>query len=602
MISMRIKKFYKKTGRRLHFDAKELVGFNKSKLECYNYHKKGHFAKEYRSKGNQESRRRDAWNSGYKAKDNGTRPGKQEETKSFGKLLMVDGCGTGPIIRSMSRHHDFMAYSSSGSDTEREQLSDAVIEIKAYTQSLKKVEAQLVAHQQNQHWFSDTEDSPVNNRYAEGMHTVPLPMLGSSSDFTSYESNSSEETHESMPETVVNEPTVESQPKVWTDAPIIEEYELDNDDEHSLSLSEIVIFMRNGWPIRRKWETAIKPSAGCNWRPKRHGLSTRSLKNKGIVDSECSRCDNGTEFKIGTSLNLWSKGIKGNKLMPELPLKKPHLELLGEGKNRTLIEAAKTMLVDSFLPNTFWAEAFSTACYVLNRSTKNTELKTSEKSGDQEDQAFLDELKRLKRATGASSTNTVNTASTLVSTASPSGGLSFTHLTNTDQDDSEIHDLEDMADFTNLETIMNVSPIPTSRINFIHPSTQILGDPKSEVQTRSKVNKSSGAHAFKIYEALEDESWVDAMQEELLQFKIQKVWILVDFPHGKKAIGTKWVSVLAQGFRVSSFDLEAYSDNDYAGANLDRKSTTGSCQFLGRRLISWQCKKQTIVATSTIEA
>ncbi|GJZ00579.1 putative ribonuclease H-like domain-containing protein, partial [Tanacetum coccineum] len=53
--------------------------------------------------------------------------------------------------------------------------------------------------------------------------------------------------------------------------------------------------------------------------------------------------------------------------------------------------------------------------------------------------------------------------------------------------------------------------------------------------------------------------------------------------------------------RVSSFDLEAYSDSDYAEANLDRKSTTGGCQFLSRRLISWQCKKQTIVATSTTE-
>ncbi|GJT23763.1 hypothetical protein Tco_0893700 [Tanacetum coccineum] len=42
--------------------------------------------------------------------------------------------------------------------------------------------------------------------------------------------------------------------------------------------------------------------------------------------------------------------------------------------------------------------------------------------------------------------------------------------------------------------------------------------------------------------------------------------------------------------------------SDYRGASLDRKSTTGGCQFLGRRLISWQCKKQTIVANSTIEA
>ncbi|GJV88350.1 putative ribonuclease H-like domain-containing protein, partial [Tanacetum coccineum] len=118
---------------------------------------------------------------------------------------------------------------------------------------------------------------------------------------------------------------------------------------------------------------------------------------------------------------------------------------------------------------------------------------------------------------------------------------------------------------------MNVSPIPTSRINSTHPLTLILGNPQSAIQTRSKVSKSFGAYAFvsymqkqrrnnhkdfqhclfvcflsqnepkKISEALEDESWVDAMQEELLQFKIQKVWILVDFPFGKKAIGTKWV-------------------------------------------------------------
>ncbi|GJR98121.1 putative ribonuclease H-like domain-containing protein [Tanacetum coccineum] len=54
--------------------------------------------------------------------------------------------------------------------------------------------------------------------------------------------------------------------------------------------------------------------------------------------------------------------------------------------------------------------------------------------------------------------------------------------------------------------------------------------------------------------------------------------------------------------RVSLFDLEAYSDSDYAGANLDRKSTTEGYQFLGRRLISWQCKKQTIMATYTTEA
>ncbi|GJZ89064.1 putative ribonuclease H-like domain-containing protein [Tanacetum coccineum] len=54
--------------------------------------------------------------------------------------------------------------------------------------------------------------------------------------------------------------------------------------------------------------------------------------------------------------------------------------------------------------------------------------------------------------------------------------------------------------------------------------------------------------------------------------------------------------------RDSPFEIEAYSNSDYGGASLDKKSTTGGCQFLGRRLISWQCKKQTIVANSTTEA
>ncbi|GKF13181.1 hypothetical protein Tco_0051107, partial [Tanacetum coccineum] len=144
----------------------------------------------------------------------------------------------------------------------------------------------------------------------------------------------------------------------------------------------------------------------------------------------------------------------------------------------------------------------------------------------------------------------------------PSDGI----FTNASYDDEGA-----VADFTNLESTVNVSHIPTSRIHSIHPTTQILRDPKSVVQTKSKVHKSSGAHAFvsyiqkqrrnnhndfqhclfscflsqiepkKISEAFEDESWVDAIQEELLQFKIQEVWILVDLPYGKKEIRTKWV-------------------------------------------------------------
>ncbi|GJS09193.1 putative ribonuclease H-like domain-containing protein [Tanacetum coccineum] len=1401
MISMRMKKFYKKTGRKLQFDAKEPVGFDKTKVECYNCHKTGHFARECRIKGTQDNRRRDAWNSGNK---DGSRTGQKEDSKA---LVTVDGEGVDWTNHSEDEDYALMACNSSDSDTEviscsnkckesyanlkklydaqREQLSDASIEIKAYSQGLKKVEAQLVAHQQGQLWYEqkikfmkiDLDDKTdvltyhkkllaeaqkekedlkakvekwhnssknlskllntqmsANDKFGLGYgdhrydgilsyenevlqsvfmnkkrpnvevddykftygpkHTQPSESESQSSEFDTCKSNISTEPSELMFEPVVNKSNVECQPKVWSDAPIIEEYESDSEDEFNTArTSGTKNFSTARQNVNRQTvltSTAmkvniVKPIVNIvrptNVFHKTHSPSSRpfkkttvlrtdfskqkvntakdyphrALKNKGIVDSGCSRhmtgnkaylaefqdfnggpvafggskgyitskgkikmgkldfedvcfvkelqhfnlffvsqmcdkknkvlftdseclvlssefklpdenqvllkiprqnnmysfnlenivpsgglacliakattdesnkwhrrfswvfflrtkdetsailkdfirqienqlnqkvktirSDNGTEFKNKEVIEFC--GIKGIK-REYSNARTPQQNGVAERKNRTLIEAARTMLADSFLPNTFWAEAVSTACYVLNRvlvtkphnktpyelltgkipiisyirpfgchvtilntinhlgkfdgksdegflvgyslqskalrvynletkrveenlhitflenkpnvtgkrptwlfdldyltdsmnyhpvssenqanlhagqqeanqnagtkeiidvgdsdkeddsaqdcfvlpiwpsysSTNTPALTTDDKREGprEEEQVFMDDLERLKKQekeayeeaealrkkfetlvikegvakpsstnifstvstpAKASSTNPLNTASIPVSTASPYKGLSPADPTHSEEDDSEIPPLEDIyqnstdgifttssfddegavADFTNLETVVNVSPIPTSRIHSTHPRALILGDLNSAIQTRSKVNTSSRAHAFvsyvqkqkrtnhkdfhhclfacflsqhepkKISEALEDESWVDAMQEELLQFEIQKVWVLVDLPYGKKAIGTKWVyrnkkdergvvvrnkaRLVAQGHRqeegidydevfapvarleairiflafasymgfvvyqmdvksaflygkideevyvsqppgfqdpkhpkkvykvvkalyglhqaprawyatlstfllkngyrrgtidktlflkkdkndiilvqvyvddiifglqvkqkedgifisqdkyvaeilkkfdfanvktastpietqkplvkdkeandvdvylyrsmigslmyltasrpdimylngkpklglwyprVSSFDLESYSDSDYARANLDRKSTTGGCQFLGRRLISWQCKKQTIVATSTTEA
>ncbi|GJS21277.1 putative ribonuclease H-like domain-containing protein [Tanacetum coccineum] len=1065
-----IEEVYKKTGRRLQFDAKEPVGFDKTK----------------------------------------------EEPKA---LVTLDGEGVDWIGHAEDEQENFalMAYNNSGSDTkvtscskecvesyaklkklydeQREQLGDASIEIQAYTQALKKVEAQLVAHLKNQLWYkekirfmkidlddktdvltyhkkllaeamstrdksglgygdqvhegvlsyenevfqsvfdsrsSDVEDSHVHDRFenVEGMHAVPPLITGNymplgperevdnsiftygpkqsktsksdtqTSNFDSCESKSSVETLESVPEPVVVEPKVVSQPKVWPDAPIIEEYDSDSDDEYVIqplkeqekpsfafvntvkhvktpretvkeqntyspspkankrdwnglmskrlglgygftkkacfvcgSFSHLIrdcdfhekrmakqvelnkkkgkgtgqgenrpvwnnvqrlnhqnkfvpkavltktgifpvntarqnlssqaattstarkvntarpivneIRPRNNFykshsPIRRpfnrttapkakfsnqkvntaevkavsavggKRETAVKPSAGCNWRPKRHywnkvskynsGSSfskndnpQRALKNKGIVDSGCSRHMTGnkaylveyqdynggpvafggskgyitgkdtecivlsSDFKLPDEnqvllriprqnnmysfnienivpsrglacliakatfdeSNKWhrrlghvnfknlNKLVKGN-LVREFKnrdiiefggskgikreysnARTPRQNEVTKRKNMTLIEAARTMLADLFLPNTFWAEAVSTACYVLNRvlvtkpqnktpyelitgkipiisyirpfgchvtilntidhlgkfegksdegflvgyslnskafrgkgpnwlfdldyltdsmnyqpvrsknqankttspeeanhsagtqdnidtgnskmeadpaqdyfvlpicssytSTvksseaknegekphKDTGLKTNEELVDQEDQAFLEELERLKRQEKNANDTTEAFRKEFA------------------QEDEDLLLQAGAARATSTNTV-NTVRIPVSTAS-------------SSVQTRSKVNKSSEAYAFvsyiqkqrrnnhkdfqhclfacflsqiepkKISEALKDESWVDAMQEELLQFKIQKVWILVDLPYGKKAIRTKWV-------------------------------------------------------------
>ncbi|GKD67738.1 putative ribonuclease H-like domain-containing protein, partial [Tanacetum coccineum] len=95
------------------------------------------------------------------------------------------------------------------------------------------------------------------------------------------------------------------------------------------------------------------------------------------------------------------------------------------------------------------------------------------------------------------------------------------------------------ADLNNLETTMNVSPIPTTRIHKDHPKDQIIGDINSTTQTR-RMTKISEEHVLVRTQEC-DSSWIKAMQEELLQFKLHKVWVLVNLPNGKRAIGTKWV-------------------------------------------------------------
>ncbi|GJT41379.1 putative ribonuclease H-like domain-containing protein [Tanacetum coccineum] len=86
------------------------------------------------------------------------------------------------------------------------------------------------------------------------------------------------------------------------------------------------------------------------------------------------RCDNGTEFKNAKLIELCGeKGIKRDYSNPRTPQQNG----VAERKNRTLIEAARTMLADSKLPTMFWTEAVSTACYVLNRvSITNPHNKT----------------------------------------------------------------------------------------------------------------------------------------------------------------------------------------------------------------------------------
>nr|GEV91067.1 hypothetical protein [Tanacetum cinerariifolium] len=187
------------------------------------------------------------------------------------------------------------------------------------------------------------------------------------------------------------------------------------------------------------------------------------------------------------------------------------------------------------------------------------------------------------------------------------------------------------ADLSNMETSIPFSPTPTFRIHKDHPKSQIIGLVDTLVQTRHKVRPIGTKWVLKnkkhergivirnkarlVAQGYTQEEGID--YEEVfapvarikppgfqdLKFP-ERVYKVEKAMYGLHQAPRAWYGHPNLGLwypKEFPFDLVAYSDNDYGGATQDRKSSTGGCQFLRRRLTSWQCKKQTIVATSTTE-
>nr|GEZ03034.1 hypothetical protein [Tanacetum cinerariifolium] len=179
--------------------------------------------------------------------------------------------------------------------------------------------------------------------------------------------------------------------------------------------------------------------------------------------------------------------------------------------------------------------------------------------------------KTMKEAKGKSHVESVTGYRDLNTDAA---GLSNTAVSPTYRDASQFLDdldmpgLEDIiyyddenvvgveADFNNLESSIPVSPIPTTSIHKDHPISQIIGDLSLTTQTREEPKRA--------HQALKDPSWIEAMQEELLQLKMQKVWVLVDLPYGKRAIVARieamrlfLASASFMGFMVYQMDVNS---------------------------------------------
>ncbi|GJS64799.1 putative ribonuclease H-like domain-containing protein [Tanacetum coccineum] len=383
------------------------------------------------------------------------------------------------------------------------------------------------------------------------------------------------------------------------------------------------------------------------------------------------RCDNGTEFK-NKEMNQFCerKGIKREFSVARTPQQNG----VAERKNRTLIEAARTMLADSKLPTTFWAEAVNTACYVQNRVlvTKPhnktpyelflgrkpalgfmrpfgcpvTILNTIDHLGKfdgKADEGFFVGYSINSKAFRVFnsrtriveenlhvqfSENTPNIAGSgpnwlfdidaltksmnykltvdppfsQRSKSSPDAGFKPSRddekkVTEEPRkeggDPSKEDERDDQEKDASVNSTNNVNAASTNEVNVVGRKASIelpdepnmpaledivYSDDDEDVGTEADMNnldafmpndKELEEYMFvgtslkqrtnhkdlqnclfacflsqeepkKVIHAFKDPSWIEALQEELLQFKLQEVWTLADLPNRKRAIGTKW--------------------------------------------------------------
>nr|GEW43582.1 hypothetical protein [Tanacetum cinerariifolium] len=379
------------------------------------------------------------------------------------------------------------------------------------------------------------------------------------------------------------------------------------------------------------------------------------LENQLSFKVKIIRSDNGTEFK-NNDLNQFCgmKGIKREFSVPRIPQQNG----IAERKNRTLIEATRTMLADSLLPILFWAEAVNTACYVQNRvlvtKPQNKTLckllhgrtpsigfmrpfgyhvtifNTPDSLGKFDgkvDERFLvgysvsssgptwlfdiDTFTKTMNCQPVTTGNQSNPSACVQEQYDaektgeenvpqyvlfPVWSFGYTNPQNTDGDaafdekepefegrkpESEVNvspskfeDLfdnninKDNAAGTLVPTVGRISINSTNTFSVAGPSNTAvspthgkssymdssqlsdeLNMPELEDITYSDDEDDVGAEADfnnletsitepkRVHQALKDSSWIEAIKEELLQFKMHKVWVLVDLPNGKRAIG-----------------------------------------------------------------
>ncbi|GJX50628.1 retrovirus-related pol polyprotein from transposon TNT 1-94 [Tanacetum coccineum] len=907
----------------LTVNGNETIGFDKSKVECYNCHKRGHFARECRAPRNQDNKNKES-----------SRRSVPVETSTSTALVSCDGLGGYDWSDQAEEgpNYALMAYSSSSSDSEvsndsncskscmetvkllksqndqlLRDLEKSSLMVLGYKTGLESVEEKLEFYKKNESVYVEKinglkwdiqvgeitirelrkklekiqkeKDSIQFNVDKFKNASKSLDKLIECQIVDNYKKGLGYEKYNAVPppytgnfmpptpdlsftglDEFVNEPVVENskamsseeEPKVVRkndDSPFIEEWVSDSEEENvsqtktekkTVKLSIVKIEFVKPKKQEKTARKTVKQvekhrqnthSPRGNQRNWNNMMSQKLGSNFEMFNKACYVC--GSFDHLQVDCNYHQK--QANTMVYQdlgsgidSGARTPQQNRVAERRNRTLIEAAKTMLADSKLPTIFWAEAVNTACYAQNKvlvvkphnktpyelfhgktptlsfmrlfgcpvtilntidhlgkfggkadegffvgyslnskafkvfnsrtriveenlhirfseSTPNivhslTVLQGSHDDGSKpssdngnkvdEDPRKDSESNDQEKEDNVNSTNNVNATST--NEVNVVGGKTSIELPF----DPNMPDLEDYsifdvlrddedddaeADINNLDTTIQVSPYPTTRIHKDHPLDQVIGDLQSATQTR-RMSKNLEEHGnkkdergivirnkarlvaqgytqeegidydevfalvarieairlflayasfkdFMVYQMdefyklkrhckdyISSRAWYETLSTYLLDNGFQRgkidktlfikrhkdefygrTYILLritsaaeegmDFirtqklAYGMKLVKTKvdvhmYRSMIGSLMYLTSsrpdimfavcacarYQVNLKVSHLHAVKRIFRKSTTRGCQFLRCRLISWQCKKQTVVANSTTEA
>nr|GEW27336.1 retrovirus-related Pol polyprotein from transposon TNT 1-94 [Tanacetum cinerariifolium] len=540
MLTMRVKRFIKKTGRNLNFNGKETVGFNKTKVECYNCHMRGHFARECRS---------------YQAEKGPTdftltafsSPGSSSSDTEVHLIVVLNESG-GDNNQENDRYKTGEGYHAvhppytGNFMPPRPDLSFTGLDDYVFNSAISKPTTSV--HE------TKTSTSKTTKESMEKPKTVRPSAL----KIEDWESDSDDDC-EIRPSIEQNKPTViTNSGKVQVNAANQSSPRgpASTSTARYVSTAENIPTMNVVSAIQGNRKYVVKSSACWIWRPTRNVIDhiskdSRSymLKRFNYVDLQ-GRLKSAMAWETSPSfliikrlmedlLNLEEvlkekekhhKASCKRKLVSSIsqPLQMLHMDLFGPTFVKSLNNKMYFLVViDGFsrTPNLDLMKPYGCLVTILNTLDHlgkfegkadegflvgySVNSKTFRSSEDRDAGEVPDKGDDgVSKRSGIDDQGKTNSSTQYVSTAEPS--INTASINNN-------------TGSLNINTVGPNDPSMTSL-----EETGIYDDVYGDREV-----------------ALADPSWIEAMQEELFQFKIQKVWTLVDLSNNKRAIGTKWV-------------------------------------------------------------